>query len=156
MSQSNKTNKKQTTQNDQKPNRPSWDETYFAIADIIAKRSKDPKTKVGAVLVKEKSVIGLGYNAEPRNSVLVFNWHTEEKYKYVIHAEINAVANASRLGINCGGADIYITHSPCTNCVNTLIQHGIKRIFYRKPYVDFEISKKIALAAGIELIQIDY
>lgn len=148
MSQSNK---KQT-----KLNRPSWDETYFAIADIIAKRSKDPKTKVGAVLVKEKSVIGLGYNAEPRNSVLEFNWYTEEKYKYVIHAEINAVANASRLGINCVGADIYITHSPCTNCVNTLIQHGIKRIFYRKPYTDFEISKKIALAAGIELIQIDY
>lgn len=136
--------------------RPTWDETYFEIADIIAKRSKDPRTKVGAVLVKEKSVIGLGYNAEPRHSVLEFNWHTEEKYKYVIHAEINAVSNASRLGINCVDADIYITHSPCTNCINTLIQHGIKRIFYRKPYTDFEISKEIAKCAGIELIQIDY
>jgi|SRR5690554_293634 len=153
MSQSNE---KQTIQNPQELNRPSWDETYFAIADIIAKRSKDPRTKVGAVLVKEKSVIGLGYNGEPRNSALVFNWHTEEKYKYVIHAEVNAIANASRLGINCVDSDIYITHSPCTNCINTLIQHGIKRIFYRKPYTDFEISKKIALAAGIELIQIDY
>ena len=153
MSQSNK---KQTTQNHEKLNRPSWDETYFAIADIIAKRSKDPRTKVGAVLVKEKSVIGLGYNSEPRHSVLEFNWYTEEKYKYVIHAEVNAVANASRLGINCVDADIYITHSPCTNCINTLIQHGIKRIFYRKRYTDFEISKKIANGAGIELIQIDY
>ena len=153
MSQSNE---KQTTQNNQKLNRPSWDETYFAIADIIAKRSKDPRTKVGAVLVKEKSVIGLGYNSEPRHSVLEFNWCTEEKYKHVVHAEVNAVANASRLGINCVDADIYITHSPCTNCINTLIQHGIKRIFYRKPYTDFEISKKIAKGAGIEFIQTDY
>lgn len=149
----------QLTQSKEKVNeakRPTWDETYFEIADIIAKRSKDPRTKVGAVLVKEKSVIGLGYNAEPRNSVLEFNWHTEEKYKYVIHAEINAVANASRLGINCVDSDIYITHSPCTNCINTLIQHGIKRIFYRKPYTDFEISKEIAKGAGIELVQADY
>lgn len=146
----------QSNEKQQKINRPSWEETYFAIADIIAKRSKDPRTKVGAVLVKEKSVIGLGYNSEPRHSVLEFNWYTEEKYKYVIHAEVNAVANASRLGINCVDADIYITHSPCTNCINTLIQHGIKRIYYRKPHTDFEISKKIAKGAGIELVQIDY
>jgi len=146
----------QSNEKQQKINRPSWEETYFAIADIIAKRSKDPRTKVGAVLVKEKSVIGLGYNSEPRHSVLEFNWYTEEKYKYVIHAEVNAVANASRLGINCVDADIYITHSPCTNCINTLIQHGIKRIYYRKPYTDFEISKKIAKGAGIEFIQTDY
>ena len=146
----------QSNEKQQKINRPSWEETYFAIADIIAKRSKDPRTKVGAVLVKEKSVIGLGYNSEPRHSVLEFNWYTEEKYKYVIHAEVNAVANASRLGINCVGSDIYITHSPCTNCINALIQHGVKRIFYKKPYTDLIISKKIADSAGIELIQIDY
>ena len=146
----------QSNEKQQKLNRPSWEETYFAIADIIAKRSKDPRTKVGAVLVKEKSVIGVGYNSEPRNSVLEFNWHTEEKYKHVVHAEVNAVANASRLGINCADSDIYITHAPCANCINSLIQHGIKRIFYRTPHTDFEISKKIAKGAGIEFIQTDY
>lgn len=151
MSQSNQSKEKVN-----EAKRPTWDETYFEIADIIAKRSKDPRTKVGAVLVKEKSVIGLGYNAEPRNSVLEFDWHTEEKYKYVVHAEINAISNASRLGINCIGSDIYITHSPCMNCIKVLIQFGIKRIFYRKRYTDFEISKKIAEGAGIELVQVDY
>lgn len=135
--------------------RPSWSKTFFDVAETIAKRSKDPNTQVGAVIVKENSIISTGYNAEPRDSTLLFNWHTSEKYKYVIHAEINAIANASRLAVSVVDSDIYITHSPCANCMNTIVQHGIKRVFYKIPHVmDYEISKQIALHAGVELKQI--
>ena len=57
----------------QQLNRPSWTEVYFEFAKIISKRSKDPHTKVGAVLVKEGCVIGVGYNGEPRNYLKKFN-----------------------------------------------------------------------------------
>ena len=55
-------------------NRPTWEETYFELAKVISKRSKDPRTKVGAVLVKEGRVIGLGYNGEPREFTYKFNF----------------------------------------------------------------------------------
>lgn len=151
MSKSNQSSSKETSVR----KRPSWAKTFFDVAEIIARRSKDPNTQVGAVLVKENSIIGTGYNAEPRDSTLLFNWHTSEKYKYVIHAEINAIANASRLGVSVVGSDIYITHSPCANCMNSIVQNGIKRVFYKTPHVmDYEISKQIAFHAGVELMQV--
>lgn len=136
-----------------KQKRPSWEDVYLDVARTIAKRSKDPRTQVGAVLVKDKSIFAVGYNAEPRNSTLAFDWFSEEKYTYVIHAEMNALANAARLSVSCEGADIYVTHAPCPNCLNALIQNGVKRVFYNKPHTDFEISKKIAEHSDIELIQ---
>jgi dCMP deaminase len=135
--------------------RSSWQKFYFDIAELAAKRSKDPHTKVGAVLVKEGCVVGIGYNGEPRNFKLDFDWKLTEKYYYVIHAEMNAVSNACRVGVNCVGTDIYVTHSPCHRCLVALIQHGVKRIFYKQIYEpDYDLSLKIAKNSDIELIQI--
>lgn len=135
--------------------RPSWTETYFAIAEVIAKRSKDPHTKVGAVLVKEGCVISVAYNGEPKNSTLEFDWHSSEKYSHVVHAEMNAIANASRMGISTVNTDMYLTLSPCCNCMNMLIQHGVKRVFFKQKYSDYELSKKIAKNSEVVLTQVD-
>ena len=124
--------------------RPSWQETYFEIAKIVAKRSKDPHTQVGAILVKNGCVIGIGYNGEPRNFKYEFDWNSDEKYTYVIHAELNAIANACSIGANVTGSDIYLTMSPCKDCIKLLIQHQIKNIYYLKDYKDIEIVKQIA------------
>lgn len=132
-------------------NRPTWEETYFELAKVIAKRSKDPRTKVGAVLVKEGRVIGLGYNGEPREFTYKFNWNTEEKYDFVIHAELNAIANACSMGANVSGADIYLTLSPCSNCIKLLIQHKIQNVYFLEKYKDFELTQKIANHANIKL-----
>lgn len=132
-------------------NRPSWKETFFEIAKVVAKRSKDPHTKVGAVLVKDGRVIGIGYNGEPRNFKLDFNWNSSEKYTYVIHAELNAISNAAAIGANVKDADIYLTLSPCHECIKLLIQHQIHAVYYLDDYHDIELTKQIAENANIIL-----
>lgn len=135
--------------------RPSWEETFFEIAKTIAKRSKDPHTKVGAVLVKNNCVLATGYNGDPRGFRYEFDWNTEEKYSYVIHAEMNAIANAvyNGAGDSIKGSEIYLTLSPCNHCILQLIQFGVKKVHYLAEYKDFELTKKIAENSEIELIK---
>lgn len=135
--------------------RPSWTKTFIDIAKIVSKRSKDPHTKVGAVLVKNNCVIGTGYNGDPRNFRYKFKWDTSEKYDYVIHAEMNALANASYNGCQIKDSSIYVTLSPCNKCILNLIQFGVKKIYYLREYKDFELTKKIANNADIELIKLE-
>ena len=140
----------------EKYNRPSWQQTFLDVAKVISKRSKDPHTKVGAVLVKNNCIIGTGYNGDPRKFRYNFNWNTEEKYNYVIHAEINAIDNAvyNGAGNSIKDSEIYLTLSPCHHCILQLIQLGVKKVYYLKEYKDFELTKQIAENAEIELIKI--
>ena len=131
--------------------RPTWQETYFNIAKTVAQRSLDPHTKVGAVIVKNGVVVGTGYNGAPRGFKLRFDWYTDEKYLYVIHAEMNAVANAQSVGVSVVGSDIYLTLSPCHDCIKLLIQNQIKNVYYLEEYKDIELTKKIAENANIIL-----
>lgn len=135
-------------------NRPSWQETFIEVAKVISKRSKDPHTKVGAVLIKNNCIIGTGYNGDPRNFRYNFNWNTSEKYDYVIHAEMNAIANACYNGCQVKDSEIYLTLSPCHDCIKMLIQFGVKKVYYLTEYKDFELTKKIADNADIKLVRI--
>lgn len=134
--------------------RPTWDETYLEIAKVVAKRSKDPHTKVGVVLVKEGRVIGIGYNGEPRDFTYNFNWNSKEKYDFVIHAELNAISNACSVGVSCVGATLYSTLSPCHDCMKLIIQHQIKEVYYLEKYKDFELTEKIANNSKVILKQL--
>lgn len=147
-------NKKCATSENTESHRQTWAETYIQIAKVVARRSKDPHTKVGAVLVKDGHVLGIGYNGEPRGFTLDFDWNSTEKYKYVIHAEMNAIANATSIGANVVGADIYLTLSPCVDCIKLLIQNRIKNVYFLDEYKDFEQVKEIAEHSDINLIKI--
>ncbi len=134
----------------------SWQKMYIEIAKVVAKRSEDPRTKVGAVLVKDGCIIGVGYNGVPRHCNYTFDWNSDEKYKYVIHAEMNAIANANMQGISCKDADIYITLSPCSECMKLLVQHQIRNVFYLEQYREFTTTKFIAdNTPTINLIQLN-
>ena len=137
-------------------NRYSWKKMFVEIAKVVAQRSADPHTQVGAVLVKNNCVIGVGYNGEPKGFHFDFDWNSPKKYPYVIHAEMNAISNANRNGVDCNGADIYLTLSPCHDCIKLLIQHGIKNVYYLKEYKDIDLTKQIVENAdGIRLIKLD-
>lgn len=137
-------------------NRYSWKKMFVEIAKVVAQRSADPHTQVGAVLVKNNCVIGVGYNGEPKGFHFDFDWNSPEKYPYVIHAEMNAISNANRNGVDCNGADIYLTLSPCHDCIKLLIQHGIKNVYYLKEYKDIDLTKKIVENTdSIRLIKLD-
>lgn len=109
--------------------RPSWDEYFMAIAEQISRRSPDPHTKHGCVLVDpDNRVISTGYNGPvsglPNDIVPLTR---PEKYDWFIHAEDNAVAFAR---CDLRGATAYVTGPPCAACFRRLLQVGVKRIVY--------------------------
>ena len=127
------------------------------MAKVIAERSKDPSTQVGAVVVDQNNVVlGLGYNGLPRgidNEALT--WEREgdflnTKYAYVCHAEENAIYNAN--GPTRGGT-IFSTLFPCNECAKTLIQNGIIEVVYEDDkYHDSDVfiaSRRLLDAAKI-------
>ena len=112
---------------------PTWDTTFMDIAKVVAKRSKDPSTKCGAVIVgPKKEIRSTGYNGFCRgiDEGDATMWEDREiKYDYVEHAERNAIYNACLCGVSVEGCIIYI-HGlwPCPDCTRAMIQSGIKRI----------------------------
>ncbi len=135
----------------------TWDQYFMGVALLSAKRSKDPNTQVGAVLVsQEKRIIGIGYNGFPRHiDDNVFPWEVNDnlslsKYAYVVHAEANAILNSTR---SLKDAVLYVTLFPCHECVKLLIQSGIKEIvYYNDKYNDTEsdiAAKKMLQAAKV-------
>jgi dCMP deaminase len=139
----------------------SWDETFMQIARVISQRSKDPNTRNGACLVNQENIIiGIGYNGFPRGcSDDDLPWAREgnfgdKKYAYVVHAEANAILNASA---DTKGAKTYCTLFPCNECAKILIQKGISEIIYEDDkYHDGEIweaSRKMLDLAGIKYRQ---
>lgn len=122
-----------------------WEDYFMAMAMMAAFRSPDPSTQVGCVIVKDKRIVGMGYNGFPRG-VEPFTWDREtkdfleSKYSYVVHSEVNAVINTSRE--DCIGATAYMTLFPCNVCAGIMISAGIKKIiFCDDKYHDVDFSK---------------
>lgn len=123
--------------NKKRENYLSWDEAFMSIAQIIAERSKDPSSQVGACIVSDTNrVLSLGYNGAPNGySDEKFNWKREgdfcdTKYPYVVHSELNAILNFRGDNTALQGAKIYVTLFPCNECAKALIQAGIKEVIY--------------------------
>ena len=108
-----------------------WDKRWLEIAENISTWSKDPSTQIAAIAVKDKRLIATGYNGFPRNiEDLDDRWNNrEEKYKYVVHAEMNCIYNANYHNQSLKGATMYVVGLPvCHECAKGLIQVGVKRI----------------------------
>ena len=136
----------------------SWEEYFMGVARLSAQRSKDPKTQVGAVIVNPKTnhIISIGYNGFPYG--LDDNpdiWNTDEKHFYVVHAEANAILNATTDDL--AGDVMYVTEYPCNECAKLLAQKRISKVIYDDDkYKNKEVGNyaaKIFEAAGIELLQ---
>ena len=137
----------------------SWDDCFMSMAIIASKRSKDPSSQVGAVIVdNEHKVVSIGYNGMPRSlDDKDLSWNKNEgldnKYLYVCHAEFNAILNV-RNGSSVNGCTVYVTLFPCNECTKAMIQTGIKKIIYLDDkYADtvgIKASKKMLDLAGIK------
>lgn len=113
----------------------SWDSYFMSIAYIASLRSKDPNTKVGAVLIDQyKHIIGTGYNGfikgidESKLPLSRDGEWLETKYPYIVHAEINCILNSITTSLD--GSTLYCTLFPCNECAKAIIQKGIKEIIY--------------------------
>jgi dCMP deaminase len=138
--------------------RASWDEYFMRIAIQVATRSTCDRKHVGAVIVKDKTILSTGYNGSIRGLPHCDDiGHTMENGHCIatVHAEANAIIQAAKNGTAIDGADIYVTASPCWNCFKLIANSGIKRICYLEFYRDERILAT-AEQAKIVLEQITF
>lgn len=127
--------------------RPSWDEYFLEMSKLVAKRSTCLRRSVGAVLVKDKRILATGYNGAPRGLKHCIDMGCmRQKLKIpsgerhelcrALHAEQNALIQASLYGISVAGSTLYATNQPCVICAKMLINAGIKEIVIAAGYPD--------------------
>ena len=146
-------------------NRPSWDEYFMEMAVLASSRSTCLSRKVGAVIVQDRNPISTGYNGPASGVKHCADFggcirRSRPDYKSgaflelcpASHAEQNAIAFAARHGISTDGATIYVTTYPCKDCMNSIVNSGIKRIVFDGDY-NADLSKDIAKEAGVELVK---
>lgn len=123
----------------------SWDKRLMDMAAMVADWSKDTTTKVGCVIVgPDRAIRSVGYNGFPRgvNDDVSERYERPLKYLWTIHAEENAIFNASRIGVSLAGCTIYLNGNhgfPCSPCARAIVQCGIKALVGLNP--DFSNPK---------------
>ncbi|UCZ54467.1 ComE operon protein 2 [Bacillus shivajii] len=136
----------------------SWHQYFMAQSHLLALRSTCTRLMVGATIVRDKRIIAGGYNGSISGGK-----HCIEDGCYVIdnhcvrtiHAEINALLQCAKFGVPTDGAEIYVTHFPCLNCCKSLIQAGIKKVFYASDYKNHEYAIELFEAAGVDVEQVE-
>lgn len=138
--------------------RVSWDQYFMNIAIQAATRATCDRKHVGAVIVRDKTILSTGYNGSIRGLAhcddvghMMVNGHCVA----TVHAEANAIIQAAKNGTAIDGADIYVTASPCWDCFKLIANSGIKRVVYLEFYRDERILT-VAKQAGISLEQISF
>lgn len=121
-----------------------WDTTFMAIADVVANRSKDPRTQVGAIIVNKDNIItSIGYNGFPRGiDDDKWPWDAPQKYMVIVHAEANAILNSNQQSLK--DCKLYVPFFTCNECAKLIIQSGIREVIYRTDYYYDEYSMVIA------------
>ncbi len=134
---------------------------HMKAAEVYSQLSSARRMKVGCVIVKNDTIIGIGYNGMPSG------WTNDCEYDYVndigelilktkpevLHAESNALAKVARSTNSCDGASLFVTHAPCLDCAKLIYQAGIIEVYYHHPYRDnagIDFLKKCTLKVVTE------
>ncbi len=139
------------------PGRADWHTYFMNIARQVATRSTCSRKNVGAIIVRDKTILSTGYNGSIRGLP-----HCDDvghdlvggHCVATIHAEANAILQAAKNGVMIDGADIYTTASPCWNCFKLIANAGIQAIYYGEFYRDRK-SLKVARQLGLDLIDVE-
>ena len=143
--------------------RPSWDEYFIDIVDLIKTRSTCVRRQVGALIVKDKRILATGYNGAPmgckhctqigclREELGIPSGQRHELCRG-IHAEQNAIIQAAYSGVSVKGGVLYVTNQPCVLCAKMIINSGIVKIVFKGDYPD-ELAMKMLREAGIRVVK---
>lgn len=141
--------------------RPSWDQYFMDIVEMIKGRSTCLRRKVGAVIVKDRRILTSGYNGAPsgckhceevgclREELGIPSGQRHELCR-ASHAEQNAIVQAAMHGVSIEGGTIYVTAQPCVICSKLIINAGIKRVVFKGDYPD-ELSMQLLKEAQINV-----
>lgn len=143
----------------EKVKRPSWEEYFLNIADLVSTRSTCDRLFVGAVLVRDRMILSTGYNGSPRHTD-----QCDEKGHYLVdnhcvrtvHAEENTIAQAAYHGVSTKNSTLYTNYFPCERCVRLIINAGVSKIVYRKMYANLnaDFSLKMLKQAGVDIVEL--
>lgn len=132
--------------------RASWDEYFMKIAEDVASRATCDRLHVGAVIVRDRNILATGYNGAPsglphcdEEGHQMMNGHCVR----TVHAELNAILQAAKNGIQIDGSTIYSTHEPCLNCFKALVNAGIHGVVFKAPYGRSHGQETMAYRLGI-------
>jgi len=143
--------------------RPSWDEYFMDIVELIKMRSTCLRRQVGALIVKDKRILATGYNGVPagckhceeigcmREKLNVPSGQRHELCR-AIHAEQNAIVQAAYSGTSVKDGTLYVTTQPCVLCAKMIINAGIKEVVFKGDYPD-ELSMKLLKEAGVKVVK---
>jgi dCMP deaminase len=117
-------------------------EAHMKAAEVYAQLSSAKRLQVGCVVVKDNTIIGIGYNGMPSGWDNTCEWTVDDAKGYdtgkskpeVLHAETNAIAKIARSTNSSDGAALFVTHAPCLECAKIIHQAGIEEVFYRNSY----------------------
>lgn len=141
--------------------RPTWDQYFMDIVELVSLRSTCLRRKVGAVLIKDKRILTTGYNGVPtgvkhcsesgclRDQMDIPSGERHELCRG-LHAEQNAIIQAALHGVSIKGATIYCTNHPCIICAKMIINSGITTVIYKDEYKD-DLAREMLGEAGIEV-----
>lgn len=141
-----------------------WDDRWLEMAKLVSTWSKDPRFKIGAIIVKDRQLLSIGYNGFPReitDSDERLN-DRESKRLFTIHAEKNAIYNAVHNGVKLTNATVYVYGLPtCSECMKGIMQSGITRVVSifdknaEPKYVESsKSSKQLAELGGVEYTEV--
>ena len=143
--------------------RPSWDEYFFKMAEMVGARGTCDRGRSGCVIIRDKRILTTGYVGSPMglphcdevghemHTVTNEDGTTSRHCIRTAHAEQNAINNAARSGVALLGATIYSKMIPCYKCVQSIVNVGIVRVVSQMDYHASKKSKEILKKAGIKL-----
>jgi len=140
--------------------RPSWDQYFMDIVELVSRRSTCLRRKVGAILVRDKRILATGYNGPPagiahcsetgclRDKLKVPSGERHELCRG-LHAEQNAIIQAALYGVSTKGSTLYCTTHPCIICAKMIINSGIESFVYKESYRD-ALAVEMLSEAGVQ------
>ncbi len=143
--------------------RPSWDEYFLKVADVVAYRATCDRGRSGCVIARNKRILTTGYVGAPSGmphcdevghefkEVKHEDGSTSQHCVRTSHAEENAIVQAAKLGVSIDGATLYCRMTPCYTCAKMIINAGIERVVCEKDYHASEDTKRIFQKAGVAL-----
>ena len=145
--------------------RPSWDEYFMSIAQVVASRSNCVKRKVAAVITRDRRIISTGYNGTPRgvpncneggcprcNAFAEGGTRLDECL--CSHGEENAITQAAYHGVTVRGGTLYTTFSPCLTCTKMTINAGLTEVVFSADYPLGGVSLELLREAGVKVRQV--
>lgn len=147
--------------------RPSWDEYFIKMADLVGSRSTCDRGHAGTVVVRDKRILSAGYSGAPvglphcdeagheMHTVINEDGSSSQHCIRTAHSETNAIVNAARFGVPIDGATMYSKMVPCYSCAKVVINAGIRRFVALRDYHANHRTKEVFKKAGIKLEVID-